>query len=86
MYITKVDKEPRFKTTKRGIEKKMIRIFKGLKANYFNLFAQNNGCFKRLYKAISDVLFFVFVLVLLITLTPILFIIYFFRVMRKKTT
>lgn len=62
----------------------MIRIFKGLKANYFNLFAQNKGCFKRLYKAISDALFFVLSLMLLVTLTPFLFIIYFFRVLRKK--
>ena len=62
----------------------MIRIFKGLKANYSNLFAQNKGCFKRLYKAISDVLFLALLLMLLIALTPILAIIYFFRVLRKK--
>ena len=63
----------------------MIRIFKGLKSNFLILFKQNKGCFKRLYKAISDALFFVLSLMLLVTLTPILFIIYFFRVMRKKT-
>ena len=62
----------------------MIRIFKGLKANYFNLFAQNKGCFKRLYKAVSDVLFFALSLLILIALTPALFIIYFFRVLRKR--
>lgn len=62
----------------------MIRIFKGLKANYSNLFIVYKGCFKRLYKAISDVFCFVLSLVLLITLTPTLFIIYFFRVLRKR--
>lgn len=62
----------------------MIRIFKGLKANYFNLFKENKGCFKRLYNAVADVLCFIFSLMLLTVLTPILFIIYFFRVLRKK--
>ena len=62
----------------------MIRIFKGLKANYLNLFEEYVGCFKRLYNAISDVLFFVLSLMLLTAFTPFLFIIYFFRVLRKK--
>ena len=62
----------------------MIRIFKGLKANYFNLFKENKGCFKRLYNAVADVLCFILSLMLLTTLTPFLFIIYFFRVLRKK--
>ena len=62
----------------------MIRIFKGLKANYFNLFRENKGCFKRLYNAIADVLCFILSLMLLTILTPLLFVIYFFRVLRKK--
>lgn len=62
----------------------MIRIFKGLKANYFNLFKENKGCFKRLYNAVADVLCFLLSLMLLTVLTPFLFIIYFFRVLRKK--
>ena len=62
----------------------MIRILKGLKANYFNLFKENKGCFKRLYNAIADVLCFLLSFMLLTTLTPLLFVIYFFRVLRKK--
>ena len=62
----------------------MIRIFKGLKANYFNLFKENKGCFKRLYNASIDVLCFILSLMLLTILTPFLFVIYFFRVLRKK--
>ena len=62
----------------------MIRIFKGLKANYFNLFKENKGCFKRLYNAATDVLCFLLSLMLLTILTPFLFVIYFFRVLRKK--
>ena len=62
----------------------MIRIFKGLKANYFNLFKENKGCFKRLYNAVADVLCFILSLMLLTALTPLLFVIYFFRVLRKK--
>lgn len=62
----------------------MIRIFKGLKANYFNLFKENKGCFKRLYNAAADVLCFLLSLMLLTILTPFLFVIYFFRVLRKK--
>ena len=62
----------------------MIRIFKGLKANYFNLFHENKGCFKRLYNAVADVLCFILSLMLLTILTPFLFVIYFFRVLRKK--
>ena len=62
----------------------MIRIFKGLKANYFNLFKENKGCFKRLYNASVDVLCFILSLMLLTILTPFLFVIYFFRVLRKK--
>lgn len=56
----------------------MIRIFKGLKANYFNLFKENKGCFKRLYNAVADVLCFLLSFMLLTTLTPLLFVIYFF--------
>ena len=57
----------------------MIRIFKGLKANYFNLFKENKDCFKRLYNAAADVLCFLLSFLLLTVLTPFLFIIYFFR-------
>ena len=62
----------------------MIRIFKGLKANYSNLFKENKGCFKRLYNAVADVLCFLLSFMLLTTLTPFLFVIYFFRLLRKK--
>ena len=62
----------------------MIRILKGLKSNYFNLFKENKGCFKRLYNAVADVLCFILSLMLLTTLTPLLFVIYFFRALRKK--
>ena len=62
----------------------MIRILKGLKSNYFNLFKENKGCFKRLYNAIADVLCFLLSFMLLTILTPFLFVIYFFRVLRKK--
>ena len=62
----------------------MIRIFKGLKANYFNLFKENKGCFKRLYNAATDVLCFILSLMLLTILTPLLFVIYFFRLRKKK--
>ena len=62
----------------------MIRIFKGFKANYFNLFKENKDCFKRLYNAAADVLCFLLSFLLLTVLTPFLFIIYFFRVLRKK--
>ena len=62
----------------------MIRILKGLKSNYFNLFHENKGCFKRLYNAVADVLCFILSLMLLTILTPFLFVIYFFRVLRKK--
>ena len=62
----------------------MIRILKGLKSNYFNLFHENKGCFKRLYNAAVDVLYFLLSLILLTILTPFLFVIYFFRVLRKK--
>lgn len=62
----------------------MIRILKGLKANYFNLFHENKGCFKRLYNDAVDVLCFILSLMLLTILTPFLFVIYFFRVLRKK--
>ena len=62
----------------------MIRILKGLKSNYFNLFKENKGCFKRLYNAVADVLCFLLSLMLLTVLTPFLFVIYFFRVLRKK--
>ena len=56
----------------------MIRILKGLKSNYFNLFKENKGCFKRLYNAVADVLCFILSLMLLTILTPFLFVIYFF--------
>lgn len=62
----------------------MIRILKGLKANYFNLFKENKGCFKRLYNAATDVLCFILSLMLLTILTPLLFVIYFFRLRKKK--
>ena len=62
----------------------MIRILKGLKANYFNLFKENKGCFKRLYNAATDVLCFILSLMLLTILTPFLFVIYFFRLRKKK--
>ena len=62
----------------------MIRILNGLKSNYFNLFHENKGCFKRLYNDAVDVLCFILSLMLLTTLTPFLFVIYFFRVLRKK--
>ena len=62
----------------------MIRILKGLKSNYFNLFKENKGCFKRLYNDAVDVLCFILSLMLLTLLTPFLFFIYFFRVLRKK--
>ena len=62
----------------------MIRILKGLRSNYFNLFKENKGCFKRLYNAVADVLCFLLSLMLLTILTPFLFVIYFFRVLRKK--
>ena len=62
----------------------MIRILKGLKSNYFNLFKENKGCFKRLYNDASDVLCFILSIMLLTILTPFLFVIYFFRVLRKK--
>ena len=62
----------------------MIRILKGLKSNYSNLFKENKGCFKRLYNAATDVLCFILSLMLLTILTPFLFVIYFFRVLRKK--
>ena len=62
----------------------MIRILKGLKSNYFNLFHENKGCFKRLYNDAVDVLCFTLSLMLLTILTPFLFVIYFFRVLRKK--
>ena len=62
----------------------MIRILKGLKSNYVNLFHENKGCFKRLYNAVADVLCFILSLMLLTILTPFLFVIYFFRVLRKK--
>ena len=62
----------------------MIRILKGLKSNYFNLFHENKGCFKRLYNDAVDVLCFILSLMLLTILTPFLFVIYFFRVLRKK--
>ena len=44
----------------------------------------NKGCFKRLYNAVADVLCFLLSLMLLTILTPFLFVIYFFRVLRKK--
>ena len=62
----------------------MIRILKGLKSNYFNLFKENKGCFKRLYNAATDVLCFLLSLMLLTILTPFLFVIYFFRLRKKK--
>ena len=62
----------------------MIRILKGLKSNYSNLFKENKGCFKRLYNDAVDVLCFILSLMLLTILTPFLFVIYFFRVLRKK--
>ena len=62
----------------------MIRILRGLKSNYFNLFKENKGCFKRLYNAATDVLCFILSLMLLTTLTPLLFVIYFFRLRKKK--
>ena len=62
----------------------MIRILKGLKSNYFNLFKENKGCFKRLYNAATDVLCFILSFMLLTTLTPLLFGIYFFRLRKKK--
>ena len=62
----------------------MIRILKGLKSNYFNLFKENKGCFKRLYNAVADVLCFILSLMLLTILTPFLFVIYFFRLRKKK--
>ena len=62
----------------------MIRILKGLKSNYSNLFKENKGCFKRLYNSVADVLCFLLSFMLLTTLTPLLFVIYFFRVLRKK--
>ena len=62
----------------------MIRILKGLKSNYSNLFKENKGCFKRLYNAVADVLCFLLSFMLLTILTPFLFVIYFFRVLRKK--
>ena len=62
----------------------MIRILKGLKSNYFNLFHENKDCFKRLYNDAVDVLCFILSFMLLTILTPFLFVIYFFRVLRKK--
>ena len=62
----------------------MIRILKGLKSNYFNLFHENKGCFKRLYNAVADVVCFFLSLMLLTILTPLLFVIYFFRLRKKK--
>ena len=62
----------------------MIRILKGLKSNYFNLFKENKGCFKRLYNDATDVLCFILSLMLLTILTPLLFVIYFFRLRKKK--
>ena len=62
----------------------MIRILKGLKSNYFNLFKENKGCFKRLYNAATDVLCFILSIMLLTILTPFLFVIYFFRLRKKK--
>ena len=62
----------------------MIRILKGLKSNYSNLFKENKGCFKRIYNAVADVLCFILSLMFLTILTPFLFVIYFFRVLRKK--
>ena len=62
----------------------MIRILKGLKSNYSNLFKENKGCFKRLYNDATDVLCFLLSFMLLTTLTPLLFVIYFFRLRKKK--
>ena len=62
----------------------MIRILKGLKSNYFNLFKENKGCFKRLYNAAADVLCFLLSFSLLTVLTPFLFVIYFFRLRKKN--
>ena len=62
----------------------MIRILKGLKSNYFNLFHENKGCFKRLYNDATDVLCFILSLMLLTILTPFLFVIYFLRLRKKK--
>ena len=62
----------------------MIRILKGLKSNYSNLFKENKGCFKRLYNAVADVLCFILSFMLLTILTPFLFVIYFFRLRKKK--
>ena len=62
----------------------MIRILKGLKSNYFNLFHENKGCFKRLYNAVADVVCFLLSLMLLTILTPFLFVIYFLRLRKKK--
>ena len=62
----------------------MIRILKGLKSNYFNLFKENKDCFKRLYNAVADVLCFFLSFMLLTILTPLLFVIYFFRLRKKK--
>ena len=62
----------------------MIRILKGLKSNYFNLFKENKDCFKRLYNDASDVLCFLLSFMLLTILTPLLFVIYFFRLRMKK--
>lgn len=62
----------------------MIRILKGLKSNYSNLFKENKGCFKRLYNAATDVLCFILSLMLLTILTPLLFVIYFLRLRKKK--
>ena len=62
----------------------MIRILKGLKSNYSNLFKENKGCLKRLYNDAADVLCFILSFMLLTTLTPLLFVIYFFRLRKKK--
>ena len=62
----------------------MIRILKGLKSNYFNLCKENKGCFKRLYNDAVDVLCFLLSFMLLTTLTPLLFVIYFLRLRKKK--
>ena len=62
----------------------MIRILKGLKSNYSNLFKENKDCFKRLYNAVADVLCFILSLMLLTILTPFLFVIYFFRLRKKN--
>ena len=62
----------------------MIRILKGLKSNYSNLFKENKGCLKRLYNDATDVLCFILSFMLLTTLTPLLFVIYFLRLRKKK--